>query len=268
MSDPIRVFCGTEPKTRIAEKVLHHSILRHTKSEIEFVPMIGPEWEYPIDGITVGTGFSLRRWMIPRACDWKGRAIYLDADQLVFSDIQQLWDVGDTMGEDVSTAQTYQTDKYSKKPWPQSSVMVINCDVASDEWGWRIEEVLAHLRATPTRTVYADFMHMVAVKDDRRQWWTQVPPDRLGVEWNSLNIYASGKTKLTHFTKEPEQPWYEPNHPISGVWTQALIEALEIGFVTRADMEEALDKWGKKEDWRQKNGLNPFFKKFLPIAVR
>ena len=121
---PIRIFVGTEVKTKVPMDVLEYSIKRHTTAEIKLTPMIGPDWEVP-KGLHQGTGFSLRRFMIPHACNYEGLAIYMDADQLVFGDVKELISYADKLG-DKSVACTYQPDKFSKKPWPQTSVMVID----------------------------------------------------------------------------------------------------------------------------------------------
>ena len=263
MADPIRIFVGTEQKTEIARKVLEHSIRRHTSAEVEFVPMIGPEWEYDISGIPVGTGFSLRRWMIPAYCGFQGRAIYLDADTQAFADIEGLWRLPDLPRVEQVKAPviwaTFQTDKWSpKRPVPQTSVMVIDCRRAEAFSGFRIDLVLDDLRARPTKDFYGSVMHA--------SW---LPADRIahvGVEWNSLNTCKPGVTKLLHFTSESSQPWYKPDHPFAGLWKSELIKALEAGVVTRADMEEALGNWDKKEDWRSTNGLHPSYRKFLVSA--
>lgn len=264
-TEPIRIFVGTEEKTEIARKVLECSIRRRTQVPVvEVVPMIGPAWEYPTAGIKVGTGFSLRRWMIPAACGWQGRAIYLDADQMVLGDIQDLWNKPDTVPDPgASVWCTYQPDKYSKQPWPQTSVMVIDCARASAEWGWRIDEVLAHLKGDATREKYADFMHCVSGEGKAKTWWTKAAPARVGVEWNSLNVYAPKKTKLLHYTKEPDQPWYKPNHPHAGLWKDEFKLALEWGYVTPDEVRAAVGKFGTKEDWRNTNGLHPDYLKYL-----
>lgn len=257
---PIRVFIGTEPKTEIARRVLEYSILCRTLRKVECTPMIGPRWEYPTEGITVGTGFSLRRWMIPAACQFSGRAIYLDADQLVLSDIQPLWQAPDTRTSLPGTSawMTYQTDKFSPKaPWPQSSVMVIDCAAAASQWGWDIQKVLAYLRAKPDKQTYARFMHAT---------WMQPPPGRLDAEWNHLNVFEEGKTRLLHYTKEPEQPWYKPDHPLAWLWQRELRAAIAKGFVSPHQIQTALSRWEVREDWRPTNGLHPHYQSFLTRA--
>lgn len=271
MSDPIRVFIGTEPKTEIARKVLEHSIRRNTAAEVEFTPMIGSAWEYPLTGIKVGTGFSLRRWMIPAACNWEGRAIYLDADQLVFGDIKELWEKPETQSHPrASIWCTYQPDKYSKQPWPQTSVMVIDCERAAAEWGWHLDKILAFLKKHPDdRKTYADFMHcalpipFAALPVNMYAWWTQGKPVEIGVEWNDLNEYRYGKTKLLHYTKEPDQPWYKPTHPHAKHWKHALKLALTDGTVTESELRSAVAMFGVKQDWRNTNGLHPDYLRLL-----
>lgn len=266
LGEKVKIFIGTEPKAEIARKVLECSIRRRTNSEVEFIPMIGPQWEYDTTGIKVGTGFSLRRWMIPAYCGWHGRAIYLDADQLVFSDIWDLWTQPDQKPEDKASVWcSYQTDKYNKHPSPQTSVMVIDCARAKNEWGWRIEEVLAYLKARGTKDAYAAFMHCTETSKtgENRKWWTAASPVQIGVEWNSLNIYAAGKTKLLHYTKEPEQPWYKPDHPLALQWKMELQIAISLGYVSHDEIRDAISKFKIKEDWRSTNGLHPEYASFL-----
>lgn len=266
LGEKVRVFIGTEPKAEIARKVLQCSISRRTNSEVEFVPMIGKEWQYPTDGIQVGTGFSLRRWMIPHYCQWHGRAIYLDADQIVFSDIWDLWTKPDQIPSDTASVWcTYQTDKYNSKPAPQSSVMVIDCGRAKEEGGWHIDRVLALLKGAD-RDTYSKFMHCQSPtwRPDKPEWWTKEAPVKIGVEWNSLNVFAEGKTRLLHYTKEPEQPWYSPEHPFALKWKMEFQIALTLGYITPDEVKDAVAKFGIKEDWRQTNGLHPDYLAFLP----
>ena len=261
----IKIFIGTEPKTAIFDQVLEFSIRRHTEAPadfLQFTRMIGPEWEYPIKGTQVGTGFSLRRWMIPAACGWQGYAVYLDADQLVFDDILEL--CKKTEKPDLLNTKdpviwcSWQPDKFSKEPWPQTSVMVINCERARGHWGFDIDRVLAHLRDDNTRASYAHFMHAS---------WLAGKVARIGDEWNHLNKYVpKGKpkhTRLIHYTKEDAQPPYRPDLPLAKLWQKELEMAIKAGQVSREDFVRSLASWKKKDDWRPTNGLHPYYKKYL-----
>ena len=254
--ETVKIFIGTEPKTEIALRVLIHSIKKRTKWPVEITPMIGDSWTYPTNGISVGTGFSLRRWMIPAACGWQGKAIYLDADQLVLADIAELWNLPKSDKRPQRSAwTTYQPTVFSKTPIPNSSVMVIDCENAYLQWGWHIKKVLAHLSsAGKDKTIYHRFMTLQ---------WMQPPPGELPVCWNHLDKYVPEDqpeaTKILHYTSEPDQPWYNPVHPCAKLWRREFEDAILCGAVTLEEFERALSRWNVREDHRKQNGLHPSY---------
>lgn len=253
MDETIRIFIGTEEKTEIARKVLQSSILRRTTHSVAFVPMIGPQWEYNTSKIKQGTGFSLRRWMIPEFCNWQGHAIYLDADQIVLGQIASLWSFPVTDPKEGRAAwMTYQPSKFSRTPHPNSSVMVIDCAAAKNYKYFHLDLTLQFLKDFPEKEHYASLMYP--------EW---LHPGKLPVTWNRLNEYVEGDTSLLHYTKEPEQPFYKPDHPLAYLWKEELVYAIENGHIERAEFELALSKWGVKEDWRNTNGLHPKYAKYL-----
>lgn len=255
MGEKVRVFIGTEPKTEIARKVLQCSINRRTNADVEYVAMIGKRWEYDHSKFHVGTGFSLRRWMIPEYCNWHGRAIYLDSDQIVLDDIYKLWTAPDRDPAPGRSAwMTYQPSKFSAAPHPQSSVMVIDCAAARAGEFWHLQACIDYLTKHNDPKHYGHLMF---------PGWMKPMPGKIGVEWNSLNVYAEGKTKLLHYTKEPEQPWYVPSHPLADVWKREFQIALNQNYVTHDEVREAIKKFAVKEDWRQTNGLHPDYIEFI-----
>lgn len=255
MADVVRVCLGSEPKTEIFRKVLEFSIRRRTAATVEFTALIGKPWEYA-HPFKVGTGFSLRRWMIPEFFNWHGRAIYLDADQLVLGDILDLWRVPDATKVTPGHVawMTYQPSKFSKTPHPNSSVMVIDCALAKTQPLFHFTQLHAYLTKNTSQTAYAGVMYPN---------WLKPAPGKLGNEWNGLNYYAAGVTKLLHYTTEPDQPTYKPNHPLAYLWQEELLLAIKAGEIPKAEFEAALAKWNVKEDWRATNGLHPAYRKYL-----
>src|SRR3954451_5303347 len=84
----LRIFVGTDDSQIVAHEVLEYSIRKHTSRPVEFVPMHNIDLPLPRDPAQrPRTGFSFYRFLIPSLCGFKGRAIYLDADMLVLSDI-------------------------------------------------------------------------------------------------------------------------------------------------------------------------------------
>lgn len=261
----IRVFIGTEPKTEIARKVLECSIQRRTDTPVDFIPMIGKEWEYPTNGFHFGTGFSLRRWMIPAYCGWDGLAIYLDADQLVLADIKELWDAPRLQPSTHGTSIwcSYQPDRFSSTPWPQSSVMLIDCAAAKGEWGWNLETTLNFLRGKPDRRDYAAFMHMCERDKQGLRYWTRQPPKRISSDWNGLDTYTRDQTKLIHYTAEDKQPWFNPDHPLTAPWERELIYALHSGMVTDREVLDAVAAWTASPVKGRRYGMHPYYKAFV-----
>src|SRR5688500_17656237 len=92
--DPVRVFVGTDRSQALAVKVLEHSIKRHTDLPVEVTPMCDLPIRQPKDPRQgQRTGFSFSRFCIPQLAGYRGRAIYMDADMLVFKDIRELWEM-------------------------------------------------------------------------------------------------------------------------------------------------------------------------------
>ena len=102
---PIKIFVGCDPNNCDLEQmmVLDYSIKKHTNAPYEIIwmqlskdpnsfwysdPEKGEGWNTE-RWVTPFSGF---RWGIPAFCNFEGKAIYMDADIFVLSDIQKLWE--------------------------------------------------------------------------------------------------------------------------------------------------------------------------------
>ena len=104
ITENIKIFVGCDPNNCDLEQlmVLEHSVRKHTQHNVEIIWMqlshdINSPW-YSNQDTGKGwstekwaTPFSGFRWAIPELCDFKGRAIYMDADVIVLCDIAELW---------------------------------------------------------------------------------------------------------------------------------------------------------------------------------
>ena len=102
--DPIKIFVGCDPNNCDLEQmmVLDYSLHKHTQHALEIVWMQlshdpASDW-YSDSHSNIGwrtekwaTPFSGFRWAIPAICHYQGRAIYMDTDIIVLSDIAELW---------------------------------------------------------------------------------------------------------------------------------------------------------------------------------
>jgi hypothetical protein len=223
---PIRVFVGTDKTQMLAARVLEYSIKKHASMTVDFVPMIDLPVPIPKDPANrPRTGFSFSRFLIPSLCGYKGRALYLDADMLVLSDISKIWDMN-MDGADVLCAE----QPSNRGRVRQYSVMLLNCSRLS----WKIDEIVAGLDVG--RYDYVQLMHdLCLVSEDRIE--SSIP-----YEWNSLEFFDKGNTCLIHYTDMPTQPWVSLRNTNGLIWYNALREAILEGFISKIELYREVEQ--------------------------
>ena len=141
---------------------------------------------------------------------YKGIALFLDNDMLVFDDIREILDLPmadyalrvvkqkHEPKEKTKMDGAIQTS-YPRKNW--SSVMLMNCYKLT-KWTKRVVES-------------GDGTRLHQFKDIPDKLIGDLPP-----EWNHLDKYEPGKTKLLHYTSGG--PWFEKckNHPHADIWNK------------------------------------------------
>jgi hypothetical protein len=162
------------------------------------------------------TPFSFQRFLIPELCEFKGRAIYLDADMQVFADIDELWSA--TMGSHDLLAVSEGTDGRRG----QFSVMLLDCA----RLGWQIEDVVRGL--DEGRHTYEQLMYEMCVATSIGR--------TLDSAWNSLEKYVPGTTRLLHYTDMDTQPWVSLDNPLGRLWVACLKRAVGAGFIALEDV--------------------------------
>lgn len=114
----IRVFVGCDPNNCDLEQmmVLDYSTRKHASAPVEIVWMqlsrdpnsywySNPETGEGWNTVKWATPFSGFRWAIPEYCGFSGRAIYMDADVIILSDLAKLWN-HPIEGESIVAAKT------------------------------------------------------------------------------------------------------------------------------------------------------------------
>ena len=104
----LKVFCGYEPKLAIGFHVFVQSLIENSSIDVQIIPLSGDQRD--------GTqSFTYSRFLVPELCGFKGRAIYLDAsDMLMLSDIAELEQLFDPRLSVQVVKHDYET-KHSKK---------------------------------------------------------------------------------------------------------------------------------------------------------
>lgn len=247
---PIRIFVGTDSSQMLAVRVLEFSIKKYSSMSVELVPMCELPIPIPKDPQNrPKTGFSFSRFLIPSLCNYRGRAIYLDADMLVFDDISKLWDF--PMGD----ANILCIDQPSEKGRVrQYSVMLMNCE----NLRWDIHEIVKGLdeKLYDYRKLMYDFC--------------LIPPEKvsgaLPYEWNSLEFYEPKRTRLIHYTDMPTQPWVSYKNKYGDLWYQSLKEAIQEDFIKKEELYREVENGHILPDLPQHLGLPPH-KDFKKLAA-
>ncbi|HVJ82188.1 MAG TPA: glycosyltransferase [Planctomycetia bacterium] len=235
LEEPIRVFVGCDDSQMIAAKVLEYSIRRFTSRPVQFLPMLDLHEPTPKDPKNrPRTGFSFYRLHIPSLAGYKGRAIYVDADMLVFGDLAEVWDLPMGNCRVHCSRQEAPPDAWKESGWfkagRQMSVMLLDCA----RLDWNIEKIVADLDAG--RYDYPKLMFDLCV----------VPHDEIGeaipAEWNSLEHFESGRTRLLHYTAMEMQPWRHPHNPLGNLWREFFRAAVSEGFISPETVEDAIQR--------------------------
>jgi lipopolysaccharide biosynthesis glycosyltransferase len=229
---PMLVFVGADRSQWLAAKVLEYSIHKHASKPVRVVTMIDLPVPVPKDPANrQRTGFSFSRFAIPKLAKYRDRALYLDSDMLVFSDLAQLWDIEFGKQKVLCTTQDV-PPVWKDNPWfhpgRQFSVMLLDCP----NLNWDVCEVVAGLDRGDYN--YAQLLFdMCLLAPDQIE-------DRIPPQWNCLEHYEESKSSLIHYTVIPTQPWTYDQNPHGQLWVTALEEAVAAGWITAAEIEEEL----------------------------
>ena len=221
---PVRVFVAATPAEWLPMRVLEFSIREHSSLPVELSAIYSHQRPIPQPkGLEnrARTPFSFQRFLIPELCQFKGRAIYMDADMQVFEDIEGLWN------QPFSDNHLLTVASGAPGRRPQFSVMVLDCE----RLNWKIEDIVAELDSGALE--YRTLMFEMSVA---KKIGYSVP-----VTWNSLEQYSAGQTSLLHYTDMNTQPWVSLENPHGHVWMACLRRAIESGFISREEIAREVE---------------------------
>lgn len=219
MSDPIRVFIGSSATEWLPAKVLEYSIKSNTNKAVEtfILSSVAREFTLPVHAKNQPrTPFSFQRFLIPELCNYKGRAIYLDADMLVFDDIRLLWET-DFAGADLLATSSRDLNRPT-----QFSVMLLDCE----KLNWNIENIVSSLDQNLFSYEQLMFEFKIARNISNKLSWA----------WNSMEFFDPAKVKLLHFTDMNTQPWVSNKNKNGEIWLSYLRKAISAKFIDMSDI--------------------------------
>lgn len=176
-----RIFIGYDPRQAVSYNVLQHSIAIRSTKPVAITPLIIEQLPLKRTGLTP---FTFSRFLVPYLCDYKGWALFLDADMLLMDDINKLFDLADP-------AYTVMVAKNEKR-FEWASAILFNCEKCT--------------MLTPSFIETAGGLHTFEF----------LKPEEVGglpPEWNHLVGYDKPRPdpKLIHYT-QGVPAWPETAH--------------------------------------------------------
>ena len=221
--ETIKIFIGSEPGNQDAEMVLEWSIKNTTSGPYEIIWMsdgipcsIWQHWNKGRSSRSQNTkdgwktNFSAFRWAIPELCNFEGRAIYLDVDQILLKDIRQMWEL--PMND---------CSYLSIRP-ERTDVMLLDCSKFNQSWWPSLKKMKPSGRSQKGYRVLVEK-------------YTKVGP--LDGIYNCLDgIGYNEDTRLVHYTEMNTQPWcpfpdtitykVHPNEMMRELWNSSYKQAI------------------------------------------
>ncbi len=219
----IRVFVAATAAEWLPTRVLEFSIQETSELSVQLYRIATFERNIPIPlelRSRPRTPFSFQRFLIPELCAYQGKAIYLDADMQLFTDIGALWD-SPMCAHDLLTVSESTGGRKG-----QFSVMLLDCERLQ----WRIESIVQGL--DENRYTYEKLMYEMCVASSVGR--------TLDPSWNSLEKYEPGQTRLLHYTDMDTQPWVSLNNPLGHLWVACLKRAIDASFITQEELAQEI----------------------------
>lgn len=191
-----KIFVGYDPREAEVMHVCMQSIMEVTNRPVSFVPLTlksleGVYKEVHTDG---SNAFIYSRFLAPYLCNFNGRALFIDGDMVLRSDIGELFDMFDpdkavqVVKHDYKTRQPIKymgakNEDYPRKNW--SSVILWNCE----------HEANRSLTPEFIQSSSGKFLH-------RFSWLEDKDIGELPISWNWLpdEFGANEEANLLHFT--------------------------------------------------------------------
>ena len=222
--EPLKIFIGTsEWEDKWIERILVYTLYQNTdrKLDITFLrPSMFEDWNIT----SWGTPFTCFRYAIPEMCDFKGRAIYMDCDQMNFRDIGYLWDLD---LDDCAFGMCWDTLNMNPKEfagtdlergWYSDSVILMDCEKA--------QEYIEPIEEIKNCTWGYKNVFQKAIHSPHREKATMIK--QIDSRWNSFDGYVTDGPATDrmnqqeyglkdiwhlHFTSLSSQPWHPKYSP-------------------------------------------------------
>lgn len=202
------IYLGVDPKGWLSAEVLRSSIVKRSSVPIEFKELshLTVDLSTKLEGST-----AFNRWFIPYFQNFKGRALFIEANSLVLDDIEKLFST-DMKGKGYLAKAV---DNPPNTHASHNNVLLFDCEKLQ-HWNpeiWTRDIIL-------DETLRSKIMWSLPGSPNHQDVG---PLDPL---WNQID-QAPDKTKLLHFADSTLFPWKSDMHPYQFLFLQELRAAIE-----------------------------------------
>ena len=186
----IRIFAGYDPRESVGYHVFCQSVIEHTTEPVAITPFFGKQR----DGTNA---FIYQRFLVPYFTGFKGRAIFMDAsDMLMLTNIAELHKLFDPTKAVQVVKHEYKTKH--KKKYIGTKMEAKNEDYPRKNWS---SMILWNCEHPANRCLTPDYVDDHAGSELHRFNWL---PDKLigdlPKEWNVLVGEDDQDAKIAHYT--------------------------------------------------------------------
>jgi hypothetical protein len=221
----LKLFCGFDERESVGTWVFISSVLSRATIPVSFIPLHS-------NGLPQGTnGFTLSRFLVPWLCDFRGKAIFADAaDMICTTDIAPLAAELNSMRGAVKVVKHQYTTKhkikyigtelespnmnYPRKNW--ASLMLIDCE--HDAWRNLTPDTLA-------KNPIKDFLEFTFIRDEDIEsisddGWNRMVDEGQSLEGAKILHWTAGIPAFDHYKNAPgaelwRQEWTTTKYPLS-----------------------------------------------------
>jgi hypothetical protein len=251
--DPLKIFIGTSNANRVEQQVLIRSIKRHTTIPFEIYYLngdtsviSGPSGDVEVRVPTTlktqyVTRFTAMRFQVPAVCGYRGLSLYVDSDQLLFTDVAALVK---SMPASISFGAVRVSDAWSARRFkklvldqvaPQdrrseyylASVWLMN----NDRCRFDLESIGQAVASG--RVTYND---LIWLGPQFREAFG-LTAHAISPSWNCLDELRPD-SNLLHFTDLSMQPWRHPHNPNSRVWLEQFVATVREGGLSEQELRD------------------------------
>lgn len=254
MNKRYKVFIGSSSFNILEQQVLIET-LKKTSTNYDYyildadnnqcIDQFGYSISLSVLPLSAATKFSWSRFCVPALSNYEGLSLYIDSDQMIFKDLSLLIrDFDEKCAAGAVSLKNAKVNHFYKKRILEplqakdkgklylTSVMVFN---NSHFKGVTIDNLFELVSSGALE--YKDVMFL----SEKFLLKMNFKVHDINPIWNYLDTYDS-EVGILHFTELLTQPWKSVFHPFEELWIKEFVRVCEEGWITNAQIEQALKK--------------------------